>query len=145
MDLHKKMIKLEKLEIEIERKKKSIHEIEEKIYRLFDDDNKGISIVQNAIIKYVNPYAAKLVGYSPKEIINTTFFNYIQLDDVSKVAENYVRRLTGDKDAPIIYKVKIRHRDGKSVDVEARASRVKYMGSPAHFAVLEEISEKKKK
>lgn len=144
MELHQRMIELEKLEIKIERKKKSIHEVEKKTLELFDHDKKGISIVQNTIIKYANPYVSGLVGRSPEEVINTSFFNYVCPEEIPKVAKYYVGRLTGDKDTPVIYKTKIKHREGKIIDIEVTASRIKYKGSPADFVVISEISKKEK-
>ena len=55
MELHHRIIELDKLEIERKRAENNLREIEDKIHKLFDKAEGVITIIQDRLIKYVNP------------------------------------------------------------------------------------------
>ncbi|MFQ6037393.1 MAG: PAS domain S-box protein [Candidatus Aminicenantales bacterium] len=142
MDLHHEIVKLEKLEAEIEEKKMKIHEIKKKIHGLFDKKNVGIAIVQDAVIKYANPYLTRLLGYTSEEFIGTPFVHYLHHEEISRVTRMYLDRLAG-KDVPIIYTTRVYHKNGDVVRIELRASEIKYHGRPADFVFVKKIKKSK--
>ena len=103
----------------------------------------GIIFVQDGLIKYVNENATKLVGYSPEELIGTSFERFIHPDDLKNVIEAYEKRLKGEK-IPSRYELRIKGKEGKISYVEVNADIVNYQGKPVTISILRDITEKKK-
>lgn len=139
LDLHRRIIELEKLEAERELKKNEINEVSRKIHKLFDHEKEGIAILQDALIKYANPYLAGLFGYTPEEVIGKLFVSYLDHKEISKVTKLYTNRLAG-KDVPIVYQTKAIHKNGNTIHIEISASEVKYQGKPADFVFIKKIN-----
>ena len=105
--------------------------------------NDGITIIQDTLLKYVNPRLAEIIGYTIKEIVNTPFANYIHPDELPKVVDRYKRRMAGE-DIPPIYETTIMHRDGSEIDAEFNAGIIMYQGEPADLVFVRDITESKK-
>ncbi len=135
LELHERLVEMEKLEIERERSDMTAEEFEKKCHKLFDKANEGITIIQDQRIKYANSLAAEIVGYSAEEITGTLFAHYIHPDELPRVVEYYKQRLAG-KDAPAIYETTVKHKSGHKVPVEIKVGIISYLGKPAEFAVV---------
>jgi len=120
-----------------------IHEVERKIHELFSKKDTGIAIVQDAVIKYANPYLADLLGYTPEEFMGTPFALYLHHEEISRVTRMYLDRLAG-KEVPIIYETRVYHKKGDIVHIELRASEIKYHGRPADFVFVKKVDKSKK-
>lgn len=138
MELHKRVVEMEKLEAEREQKKMELKAIEKKIHSLFDKEKDGIGIIQNGLIKYSNPDGASLLGYLPEELIDKPFAFCLHHEEITKVAKLYLKRLSGE-DTPITYETKVYHKNGDVISIEVRASKIKYHGKPADFVLIKKI------
>jgi PAS domain S-box-containing protein len=138
IDLHEKMVELEKLEIERVRTGKPYWKIEKEYRFFFEQAKEGMVIVQDGIIVRTNSPISQIVGYSSEELMGTPFNQYIHPDELWKVIENYNKRIAG-KDAPIQYKITVKHKDGSDVDIEAKAGVITYHEKPADFAIISKI------
>jgi PAS domain S-box-containing protein len=139
LDLHRGITELEKLEAEREQKKNEINEVTRKIHKLFDHEKEGILILQDALVKYTNPYLTGLFGYTPEEVIGKLFVSYLDHKEIPKVTKLYTNRLAG-KDVPIIYETKALHKNGNTIRIEISASEIKYQGKPADFVIIKKIN-----
>ncbi len=117
----------------------------EKNYRnLVERANDGIAVVQDSVLKYVNPKLMDMLGYTEeKEILNTPFAIYIAPEELPKVSRNYKIRMAG-KEAPEIYETIILDKSHKKLDVELNASIIQYDGKSADFVFVRDISQRKK-
>jgi len=140
MELHERITELQKLEIERERTEDNLRKIDEKIHKLFHKAKEVITIIQDRQVKYVNPQVTELIGYTPDEVIGTSFAHYIHPDELPKLAKYYLRRIAGE-DVPNIYKTVIMHKDGSEVSIEIKASVVQYQGRLADFAIVRKVDE----
>jgi PAS domain S-box-containing protein len=140
MELHERITELQKLEIERERTENNLRKIDEKIHKLFYKAEEVITIIQDRQIKYVNPNVSELIGYTPEEIVGTSFAHYIHPDELPKLAKYYLRRIAGE-DVPNIYTTVIMHKDGSEVSIEIKASVVQYQGRLADFAIVRKVDE----
>jgi PAS domain S-box-containing protein len=140
MELHERITELQKLEFERERIENDLRKIDEKIHNLFHNAKGVITIIQDRQIKYVNPQVTELIGYTPDEVVGTSFSHYIHPDELPKLAKYYLRRIAGE-DVPNIYKTVIRHKNGSDVPIEIKASVVQYQGRLADFAIVRKIAE----
>ena len=142
MELHHRIIELDKLEIERKRAENNLREIEDKIHKLFDKAEGVITIIQDRLIKYVNPGIEELIGHTPEEVIGTSFAHYVAPDVLPELANYYLKRIAGE-DIPNVYQTVIKHKDGSDVPIEIKASVVKYKGRSADLAIVRKVARKK--
>ncbi len=121
----------------------ALKESEEKYRNLVEMANDGIVIIQDGVVKYVNPRLAELAGYSVEEIKETAFLDYIHPDEVERVTQYHSQRMAGE-DVPLTYESALKHRTGKRIDVEFNASVISYRGKPAAFAIIRDLTERKR-
>ena len=141
LEFHERIAELEKLESTRRETNNELRKIEDKIQQLFEDEENTIAIIQDRMVKYINPSVTQLIGYNPEEMIGTSFADYIHPDELPKVASYYIRRIAGE-DVPPIYRTIIRHKNGSSVHIEMKASVITYQGKLADFVIAEKIDKK---
>jgi|GEM_PF-1182492 len=102
----------------------------------------GITIIQDNRIRYVNPKAAEMFGYTQEELLNLpSVLDLTAERDRELVAENLRRRIEGEVLA-MSYQFRGRRRDGTHIDVEVHGTRVKIEGAPAIVSVLLDVTER---
>ncbi|MGD8500788.1 MAG: PAS domain S-box protein, partial [Phycisphaerales bacterium] len=128
-----------------ERKKAeaSLRENEEKLRNVVERANDGIVILQDGLLKYVNPRTAEITGYTVEEMTNTPFARYVPPDELPKLADIYERRMAGEEIVSI-YETAVRHKDGSDVHIEVNAGLITYEGKPADLAFARDITERKR-
>ncbi len=140
MDLHERITELQKLEIERERVEDALGKIEEKIHEFFSQAEETIVIIQDRLIKFVNPSVKSLLGYVPEELKGTSFAQYVHPDELPRLAKYYLQRIAGE-DVPPIYKTIVKHKDGSNVNIEIKASVVQFQGRLADFAMVKKVDD----
>jgi PAS domain S-box-containing protein len=120
-----------------------LKESEEKYRNVVENVNETIFVAQDGRFKYVNRKVIDLLGYSPEELTEKLFFDYIHPDDRKMVAERHARRLKGE-DLPGIYPFRIVDKAGKVKWVEINAVRIDWQGKPATLNFLTDITERKR-
>ena len=95
----------------------TLKESEEKYRSVVERANDGIVIIQDMIIKYINPRAFDLPGYDPTEMTGALMTNYVHPDELLKAVEYYKRRIAGE-DVPRVYESAFVHKEGRKIDVE---------------------------
>ena len=138
LDLHERIVALEKIEIERQRTGKPHWKTEKEYRSFFKLAKEGMAIVQDGIVVRANSSISQIVGYSPEELIGTPFNQYIHPDELPKVTEYYKERIAG-KEAPIIYKLRVLHKDGRDVEIETKMGVITYNEKPADFALVSKI------
>jgi len=123
--------------------KKKLQECEEKYRNLVEQANDGIAIIQDMVLKYVNPHMAEMVGYSVEEMAEKPFVDFIYPDELPMVIERHKRRLVGEK-VPNIYESAIKTKDGRKIFVEFNVSLSLYRGKSTTFVIVRDITERKK-
>jgi PAS domain S-box-containing protein len=121
----------------------ALKESEEKSRNVVERANDGICVVQDEILKYVNPRALDILGYTPDEMIGTPFADYIHPDVFQEAMDNYNRRLAGEE-IPTIYESALIHKNGKRIDVEINAGTISYEGDVAILVIVRDITNRKK-
>ena len=138
MELHERVTEVQKLELERKKVENIVKGIEERLHELFKETEQVITIVQDRLVKYVNPIVEELVGYTPEVVIGSTFAKYIHPDELSRVAKNFFQRLAGE-DVPNVYETILKHKDGSDVHVGIKASAIQWKGKIADFAIVRKI------
>jgi PAS domain S-box-containing protein len=137
----------EQLKREIEERKhveEALRESEEQYRNVVERANDGIVIVQDGLLKYVNPQLAETVGYAIEELTDSLFLNYIDAGERARVSEYHRRRMAGEK-APARYEAALRDKNGRKIDVELNAGTVEYENKRATLAIVRDITERHEK
>lgn len=121
----------------------ALGESEEKYRNLVERANDGIAIVQDNLLKYLNPRLAEIGGYTADEVIDTPFTDYVYPDEIPKVVDYYNRRMAGDETVST-YETALRHRDGSKIDVEFNTGIITYQEKPAALAIIRDMTERKR-
>ncbi|MFX0123106.1 MAG: PAS domain S-box protein [Candidatus Hodarchaeota archaeon] len=122
--------------------RKEIQETEKHVHylmSLFEQAGYGITIIQDWLLKYVNPSLAKILDYSVEDMLNTPFINFIHPDVLPELIDRYKRRMSG-QDAPFSYKSKLIRKDGSLVDVEINAGLISYQKKLADLVYITECN-----
>jgi PAS domain S-box-containing protein len=110
---------------------------------LIERSNDGIAIIQETRLIYVNSRLASLLGYPVEALLGSHFWSYLHPDEKERVVDYYNRRLAG-QDVPPVYESAITHKDGHKIEVEVNAGIIEYLGHPADFVFVRDISERKR-
>ncbi|MHB8535597.1 MAG: EAL domain-containing protein [Sulfuricaulis sp.] len=116
----------------------------EERYRLFAESAlTGVYLIQDNLLKYVNPALAAIFGYTVEEIAGKLGpADLTAPDDRALVAENIGKRAQG-----VVHDVRYSFRglrkDGTLIDVEVHGARIEYDGRPAIVGTLLDITERK--
>ena len=122
---------------------KALQESEMRYRKLVDSANETIVVVQEGILRFVNPAAVALVGVPEKDLISTSFQEFIHPEDRAMVVDNYRMRSRGE---PVHerYVFRLRTGDGGIKWVEISAVMIEWEGRPATLNFLTDITERKR-
>jgi PAS domain S-box-containing protein len=121
----------------------ALQESEERYRNVVERANDGMAILQDRIVKYVNPRLAEEVGYATEELIGTPFDDYIHPNDLHQVVDRYQRRMAGEDVMPV-YEIAVRRKDGSKVHVEINAGIITYQGKPAELVIVRDLTERRR-
>ena len=140
-ELERRVQDLEKSESE---RNQGIGIVQEGQYRwLVENANEMILVAQDGLIRFVNQKAFDYLGYSPEELKDRPFIQYIHPEDREKVSERHLRRLKGE-DLPGVYPFRVVDRDGKARWMEISAVLSEWNGKPATLNCINDITERKR-
>jgi PAS domain S-box-containing protein/putative nucleotidyltransferase with HDIG domain len=110
---------------------------------LLDNASEGIAIIQDEVMKLVNPILLKRTGYSEHELTSRPFLDFVHPDDRQMVAERHFRRLKGEEvSSGYRFRTISKHGDTRWVDVKTLL--IDWDGRPAVLAFLTDITESKR-
>ena len=121
----------------------ALRESEEKYRNVVERANDGIAVVQDSIVQFANWRLAEMWGGSVEEVTGTRFTDYIDPDELPKVAERYRRRMAGEGLTPT-YETVLRRKNGEKVYVELNAGIIMYQGKSADLVIIRDITERKR-
>ena len=117
-------------------------ESESKYRLVVDHATTGIVVTQDGQLKFVNPQAVNLAGYSKAELTSRPFVDFVHPDDRAMVLEYHIRRLKG-QDVPQTYYLRISSKDGQTKWLENKGVLITWEDKPATLNFLADISERK--
>ncbi len=109
-------------------------------YRLLvEHANDAVYIAQDRVIKFPNPRAVKMTGYSAAELAETPFEKLIHEEDREMVTARHEKRLAATDVLPA-YEFRIVTRRGEVKRVELNAVTIIWEGKPAALCVLRDVT-----
>jgi PAS domain S-box-containing protein len=125
------------------RRAEEIRETSEERYRAFTENaGEAIFVVQDGMIRFMNPSGEELSGYSMEELASKPFIEFIHPDDVNMVADHYTRRLKGEP-VPTRYEFRIIRKEGSTRWGELNAVSISWEGKPAVLCFMNDVTERK--
>ncbi|MBU0545067.1 MAG: PAS domain S-box protein [Proteobacteria bacterium] len=121
----------------------ALRESEEKYRLVVENAAEVILIAQDGLLKYVNPMAVKILGYSEEVLTTRPFVELLHPDDIQKVVEAHMRIMKGEKNQPV-HQFRVLSLDGTVRWVDSRAVVISWEGKPATVNFITDITERKK-
>ena len=117
--------------------------IEKKYRDVISNANESIFIIQDMKIKFPNPAALELIGFSENELLNREFIEMVSAEDRDYVFDIHKRRLNGEN-VPDNYSFRAVNEKGRKFWVEVTAKMVTWDGKPAVLVFVRDIENQKK-
>ncbi|MBC8457199.1 MAG: diguanylate cyclase [Deltaproteobacteria bacterium] len=127
---------------ERKRAEEAFLESEEKYRTLFQNALEAIYVVQDEKIKFYNPIAQELYGYSREELTSKPFTYFIHNEDQKIVSERY-KKLLGGETFPTTYNSRIINKAGETKWVELNMTQFFWEDRPAILCFMTDITERK--
>jgi PAS domain S-box-containing protein len=120
----------------------TLQESEARYSAVVNQANDGVTIIQDNMCRFANKVLADMLGYTPEEVIDTPFINYVAPESKALVAGRVKARLAGE-DVPPVYDAKLLRKDGTSFDAELSSGVIQYHGKSADVGLIRDITERK--
>jgi len=127
---------------ERKREEEALRDSEKRYRLLVESAAEVILVLQDGMIRLVNPIAIAMTGFSKQEIMSRPFPSFIHSDDRAMVVENHMKRLR-DEAVPARYAFRLIAKDGSIKWVEISAVLIDWEGRPATLNFLTDITERK--
>lgn len=121
---------------------KALRESETKYSALVENSKDGIIMIQEGVLVFINKASVDLVGYSPEEMIGSSFVKFAAPQYRELVKRRYTDRMEG-KQIPSIYEIELLRKDGTTVLVELNAIHIDFGGKPTDLAFVRDITERR--
>ncbi len=128
---------------ERKRAEEALRDSEEKFHAIVEHSNDGIVFIQDGILQYSNSKMLEIAGYTEKEVVGKPFINFIAPEHKEMLIDNYRKRLAGEK-ALDRYELNMLGKNGKKIYTEVSASLVKIKNKLVDFAIIRDITQRKK-
>nr|WP_321350253.1 PAS domain S-box protein [uncultured Methanoregula sp.] len=115
----------------------------ERDYRhLIGHASEAIYVVQDGMLRMVNPRLAEMTGYPEQELVSHPITTFIHPGDRAMVVDRYERRIRGET-LPSRYVFRLLRKDGTTRWVELSVVVITWDERPAALVFLTDISERK--
>lgn len=121
----------------------ALRESEEKYRSLVDNANDAVFITQDKVIKFPNPKAQKMLGYSPQEFSRIPLDHLVHPEDRPVVLQSLKKKLQGGE-FPITHSFRVMNKSGEELWVQLNAIPITWEGRPGILNFLRDITQEKK-
>jgi two-component system cell cycle sensor histidine kinase/response regulator CckA len=128
---------------DLKRSEQRLQESEEKYRNLVERAHDGIAVIQDGVVKYLNPVLADFFGGPIEKIIGTDFTMYVHPSELQKLSDNYRRRLEGQP-VPSTYDTILLSTEGQPIPVEVNAGRIQYDGRSADLVIIRDTRDRRR-
>ncbi len=125
------------------RVEKALRESEEKYRILVDNANDAVFVTQDEVIKFPNPKAQEMLGYSSQEFARIPFDHLIHPEDRYMILQSLKKKLHGEE-SPITHSFRILNKSGEELWVQLNVVPITWEGRPGTLNFLRDITQEKK-
>ena len=124
------------------RAEEELRESEEKFRVLAETSPAAIALYQGEEVIYINPTAARLIGYTVEELSRICFWGCVHDDFKEMVQERGLARMRGEP-VPGQYECRFVTKDGNELWAIISVGRIEFKGKPAGIVTLIDTTEAK--
>ncbi|MFW9853391.1 MAG: PAS domain S-box protein [Candidatus Thorarchaeota archaeon] len=121
---------------------KALKESEEKYRLVVENAGEAITVMQEGMLRYVNPKMTEISGYSQKQLTSKPFIDFVHAEDKDQFAKQQKKRLRS-KTNPHTYEFRILGKDGIIRWLENIGVTIQWEGKPASLNFLSDITRRK--
>ena len=121
----------------------ALRESQEKYRLVVENAGDAILIAQDGMLRFVNPRASEILGYSYDEFISRPFVEFIHPEDRMTVLESHLKRIKGEG-LPEVYSFRVVDKDQNIRWVEINAVLITWHEKPATLNFLRDVTERKR-
>jgi PAS domain S-box-containing protein len=133
----------DELEMRVNERTAQLAESEEKHRLLVENASELIIVAQDGLVKFVNKRGIEPTGYSPEEMVEKPFLEFVHRDDRKLVTELYRGHMAGQIKSSND-EFRFISKDGSSRWAQMNAVRIIWEGRPAILAICTDITEGKR-
>jgi len=116
---------------------------EEERHLLMQNSDEAVVVAQEGMLKFANPKAMEITGYSDKELTSRPFTEFIHPDDRQILAELYLKKLKGEE-TPHGLTFRAIAKEGRVIWFGLKVVSFTWEGKPAVWCFMKDITERKK-
>ncbi|MCF8143069.1 MAG: PAS domain S-box protein [Deltaproteobacteria bacterium] len=121
---------------------RNLRESEEKYRLLITNAGEAIFIIQDDAVKFPNPKALEMSGYSTEELAGIPFIDLVHPSDKEAVLEGYLKLLEGKQPEPFPFR--IIDKKGKERWVQLTTAPIIWEKKPGILCFLRDVTDEKK-
>ncbi|MBN1433461.1 PAS domain S-box protein [Candidatus Fermentibacterales bacterium] len=121
----------------------ALRDSEQKHRLLVEKAGEGILIIQDSIIRFVNPYMTRLTGLSADEITGKCFLDFVEPSEREELRRRYENRAENREEADPL-EVTIIDSEGRRISSEVAMGVLGYEGRAAELVIIRDITERKR-
>ena len=114
---------------------RALSESEKRFRNMAEELQEGVCVVQDALIRFINPTFTEFMGQDADEFVERPFIGLVHPDDREALMERYRRRVSGEQVNPV-NEFRVNTGSGGVLKVRARASNLDWAGRPAILYLL---------
>jgi PAS domain S-box-containing protein len=126
---------------ERKRAQEALRKSEEEHRQVVENANEAIIVAQDGTLKFFNPKAVEIAGFSPEELSSMPFVDLVHPDDREMVVERHIKRIRGEQ-APGVYTFRMVDKQGDVKWLEVNAVVMDWEGRPATLNFLSDVTER---
>lgn len=119
-----------------------LRESERQYRELIESANEGICVLQDGIVRYVNPKLPELSGYAAADLLGKRFLDFVHFADRALVERNHQRRMQGAVEN-LRFPARLLTRNKGARWFELSGVPLEWQGQPATLNFLTDITERK--
>lgn len=124
-------------------KSRALVESEVKYRTLVEHSLEGIMIIQDGLIKFVNPTLLKILNYEEEEIVGKDILRFSYPDDRELISES-LSKFSDNQGVRSLSEFRMMHKNGEGIYMEVLSTLIQYEGKPAILTTLRDITDRKK-
>lgn len=128
---------------EHDKQAEALRESAEKFRGLAEQLIVGIAIIQEGVLKYVNPKFANMFGYTVAECLDNMPYQKVVFPDDREIVTEHMRRGVTAESPSTIYEVRGVTKSGQIIDIEIYGAPILYNKKPAAVGTILDISPRK--
>jgi PAS domain S-box-containing protein len=126
---------------QISRREDVHHEVQDDYWSVVQNASEAICIIQDGLLKFINPAGIELTGYSEEELLSMAFAALVHPEDLDELVRIYMMRLRAEY-VPPGHRFRIITKETAVTWVESWSASIAWTGRPAVLSMIRDVNAK---